>query len=112
MSPNDYISVRDWRRKPPMSLRVTKKLDIHWCWIKCTRCPHMRAVAIAPVGVMPKTPHPAEQDRETQKCVRLDALSSKVPCVSPRGPSQCRTSPTKNPTPASPMSAPRGSESV
>jgi hypothetical protein len=29
-------------------LRVTKKLDICWCWIKCTRCPHMRAVAIAP----------------------------------------------------------------
>jgi hypothetical protein len=26
---------------------VTKKLDICWCWIKCTRCPHMRAVAIA-----------------------------------------------------------------
>jgi hypothetical protein len=40
--------VRDWRRKPPLRLRVTKKLDIHWCWIKCTRCPHMRAVAIAP----------------------------------------------------------------
>jgi hypothetical protein len=31
-----------------LRLRVTKKLDIHWCWIKCTRCPHMRAVAIAP----------------------------------------------------------------
>ena len=45
---NDYISVRDWRRRPPLRLRVTKKLDIHWCWIKCSRCPHMRAVAIAP----------------------------------------------------------------
>jgi hypothetical protein len=43
-----YISVRDWRRKPPPRLRVTKKLDICWCWIKCTRCPHMSAVAIAP----------------------------------------------------------------
>jgi len=40
--------VRNWRRKPPMPLRVTKKLDICWCWTKCTRCPHMRAVAIAP----------------------------------------------------------------
>jgi hypothetical protein len=48
LSSNDYISVPDWRRKPPLRLRVTKKLDIHWCWIKCTRCPHMRAVAIAP----------------------------------------------------------------
>jgi hypothetical protein len=49
MSPNDpIITVRDWRRRPPLPLRVTKKLDIHWCWIKCTRCPHMRAVAIAP----------------------------------------------------------------
>ena len=45
---NNFISVRDWRRKPPLRLRATKKLDIHWCWIKCTRCPHMRAVAIAP----------------------------------------------------------------
>jgi hypothetical protein len=32
------ITVRDWRRRPPLRLRVTKKLDIHWCWIKCTRC--------------------------------------------------------------------------
>jgi hypothetical protein len=24
------ITVRDWRRKPPLRLRVTKKLDIHW----------------------------------------------------------------------------------
>jgi hypothetical protein len=28
MSPDDYISVRDWRRKPAMRLRVTKKVDI------------------------------------------------------------------------------------
>jgi len=42
------ITARDWRRRPPLPLRVTKKLDIHWCWIKCTRCPRMRAVAIAP----------------------------------------------------------------
>jgi hypothetical protein len=48
MSSDDHITVRDWRRQPPLRLRVTKKLDIHWCWIKCTRCPHMRAVAIAP----------------------------------------------------------------
>jgi hypothetical protein len=49
MSPNEpIITVRDWRRRPPLRLRVTKKLDIHSCWIKCTRCPHMRAVAIAP----------------------------------------------------------------
>jgi len=40
--------VRDWRRKPPLRLRATKKLDIDWCWIKCTRCSQMRAVAIAP----------------------------------------------------------------
>jgi len=45
---DDYISVRDWRRKPPLRLRAAKKLHIHWCWIKCTRCPHMAAVAIAP----------------------------------------------------------------
>jgi hypothetical protein len=45
---DDYISVRDWRRRPPLRLRVRKKLDIHWGWIKCTHCPHMRAVAIAP----------------------------------------------------------------
>jgi len=44
---DDYVSVRDWRRRPPLRLRVTKKLDIHWCWIKCDRCPHMSAVAIA-----------------------------------------------------------------
>ncbi len=44
----DHITVRDWRRKPPLRLRVTKRLHIHWCWIKCTRCDHMRAVAIAP----------------------------------------------------------------
>jgi hypothetical protein len=43
---DSIITVRDWRRWP--LLRVTKKLDIHWCWIKCSRCPHMRAVAIAP----------------------------------------------------------------
>jgi hypothetical protein len=32
----------------PLRLRVTKKLDTYRCWIKCTRCPRMRAVAIAP----------------------------------------------------------------
>jgi len=47
-SVDDYISVRDWRRKPPLRLRPTTKLGICWCWIKCTRCPHMSAVAIAP----------------------------------------------------------------
>jgi hypothetical protein len=48
MSPDDYISVRDWRRKPPLWLRVTSKPDVCWFWIKCTRCPHMAAVAIVP----------------------------------------------------------------
>ena len=48
MSPDDYISVRDWRRKPPLRLRVTSKPDVCWFWIKCTRCPHMAAVAIVP----------------------------------------------------------------
>jgi hypothetical protein len=49
MSPNDpIVTVRNWRRTRPLRLCVTKKLDIHWCWIKCIRCPHMRAVAIAP----------------------------------------------------------------
>ncbi len=41
------ISVRDWRRKLPLRLRVRTKLGI-WCWIKCERCPHMSAVDIAP----------------------------------------------------------------
>jgi hypothetical protein len=27
---DDCISVRDWRRKPPLRLRVTKKLGIRW----------------------------------------------------------------------------------
>jgi len=48
VSPADYISVRDWRRKPPLRLRVTQKPPVCWFWIKCTRCPHMCAVAIAP----------------------------------------------------------------
>jgi hypothetical protein len=48
MSSDDFINARDWRRRPPLRLLVTKKLDIHWCWIKCTRCPQMRAGAIAP----------------------------------------------------------------
>jgi hypothetical protein len=39
---DDYISVRDRRHKPPQRLRPTKKLHIHWCWMKCGRCPHMR----------------------------------------------------------------------
>jgi hypothetical protein len=46
-----YISVRDWRRKPPLRLRVTEKPRTCWWWIKCTRCPHMAAVAIAPSRV-------------------------------------------------------------
>jgi hypothetical protein len=46
----DDIAVRDWRRRPPLRLRVMKRLDICWCWIKCTRCDHMRAVAVAPGG--------------------------------------------------------------
>jgi hypothetical protein len=29
MSSDDHITVRDWRRCPPLRLRVTKKLDIH-----------------------------------------------------------------------------------
>ncbi len=48
MTSDQYISARDWRRKPPLRLRVTRKLHIYWCWIKCTRCSHMRAVAIVP----------------------------------------------------------------
>jgi hypothetical protein len=45
-----YISMRDWRRKPPMRLRVTRRLHIHWCWINCTdhTCHHTAAVAITP----------------------------------------------------------------
>jgi hypothetical protein len=48
LASDDYISVRDWRHKPPLRLRVTRKLHVHWCWIKCTRCDHMAAVAIVP----------------------------------------------------------------
>jgi hypothetical protein len=44
----DSISVRDWRGKPPLRLRVTQKPKTCWWWIRCTRCPHMAAVAIAP----------------------------------------------------------------
>jgi hypothetical protein len=44
---DDHITLRDWLRKPLLRLRVRTRLDIHWCCIKCTRCPHMRAVAIA-----------------------------------------------------------------
>ena len=25
-----------------------RHLPVHWCWIKCERCPHMRAVVITP----------------------------------------------------------------
>jgi hypothetical protein len=42
MSSDDHITVRDWRRRPPLRLRVTKKLDIRWCWIKCTLPAHAR----------------------------------------------------------------------
>jgi hypothetical protein len=45
---DDDIGVRDWRPKPPLRLRAKRKLQIRWCRVKCTRCPHMRAVAIAP----------------------------------------------------------------
>lgn len=45
---DDYISVRDWRRKPPLRRTVSKKPATCWFWIKCTRCPHMSAVALAP----------------------------------------------------------------
>jgi hypothetical protein len=53
MPSKDYVTVRDWQRRSPLRLRATKKLDIHWCRIKCTRCPHMRGSDYAlrqPVG--------------------------------------------------------------
>jgi len=37
------VSVRDWRRRPPLRLRVTQKPKTCWWWIKCTRCPHIVA---------------------------------------------------------------------
>jgi hypothetical protein len=60
MTRENHISVSDWRRRPPLRLRVSRKLKIHWCWIKCTRCSHMRAVAIAPYG--------SGGDRTTARC--------------------------------------------
>jgi hypothetical protein len=51
---NDYISVRDWRRRPPLRLRV--KLDINWCWIKFTRCPHMARSRLHPMRTKDRAP--------------------------------------------------------
>ena len=48
MITDGYISVRDWRRRPPLRLTVMRKPKTCWWWITCTRCPHMAAVAIAP----------------------------------------------------------------
>ena len=45
---SDYISVRDWRRKPPLRLAVNRKPDVCGWWIKCDCRPHLAAVAIAP----------------------------------------------------------------
>jgi hypothetical protein len=45
------ISVRDWRRQPPLRLTVAEKLDACWCWVNCgapLKCGHRAAVAIAP----------------------------------------------------------------
>ena len=48
-----FVTVRDRRLRPPLRMRVRKKLDVHWCWIKCTRWPPMRGRDCAlhhPVG--------------------------------------------------------------
>jgi hypothetical protein len=48
MDRRPHITIHNWRRKPPLRLCMTKKLDICWCWIKCARCAQIRAVAITP----------------------------------------------------------------
>jgi hypothetical protein len=68
VSPADYISVRDWRRKPPLRLRVTQKPRVCWFWIKCTRCPHMSAVAIAPYIIRWGPDGWQDMMRETARC--------------------------------------------
>jgi hypothetical protein len=65
---DDYISVRDWRRRPPLRLRVTQKPKTSWCWIKCTRCDHMAAVAIAPYIIRWGPDAWPEMLRETARC--------------------------------------------
>lgn len=65
-----YISVRDRRRKPPLRLRVTPKLHIHWCWIKCTRCPQKSAVAIAPYVIRWGPYGWQEMSRQTAQCTK------------------------------------------
>ena len=70
MAADDYVSMRDWRRRPPLRLRVTKKLDFHWCWMKCTRCPAMRAVAIAPYVIRRGTDGWRDMLRRTGRCTK------------------------------------------
>jgi hypothetical protein len=65
-----YISVRDWRRKPPMQLRVTRKPLTCWWWIKCTRCPHKAAVAIAPYIIRWGPDAWQEMLRQTARCTK------------------------------------------
>ena len=36
-----------WRPSQPKADDDRTTVDIHWCWIKCSRCLHMRAVTIA-----------------------------------------------------------------
>lgn len=46
------ITVRDWRRRPPLRIVLGYKPDATWWWINCGRwgngCNHRAAVAIAP----------------------------------------------------------------
>jgi hypothetical protein len=64
-----HISVRDWRRRPPLRLRVTTKPATCWFWIKCTRCPHMAAVAITPYIIRWGPDGWLEMLRQNARCI-------------------------------------------
>jgi hypothetical protein len=64
----DHINVRDWRRKPPLRLRVTQKAKTCWWWIKYTHCPHRGTVAIAPYVIRWGRDGGQDMLRQTARC--------------------------------------------
>jgi hypothetical protein len=50
-SPDDHITVRDWRRRPPLPLTVPRRQhQASWGWIGCTSptCRHYAAIVTTP----------------------------------------------------------------
>src|ERR1051326_3586382 len=80
MSTSPRISMRDWRRRPALRLKVTEKLHWHWCWVHCDHhmCRHKAVIAIVPYVIRWGPDDWASMLRQYGRCTRCGRRQVKL----------------------------------